>query len=217
MRKLSLLMIQALLLTGMASSLEAAQFFDLYAGTSQTEDATFTFVDLPVGNSLSLTADYDSTYNVGMRAGTWYSDSSLIGLAGDISYFRAESAVNDVETIPFSVLLLFRVPPETRKGGAWEKLEPYAGIGVGYYFYELNTTEAIVGEEMNGWSGDTGVDARLGLAWKVGASTHLFGEYRYTSFDVNGDWSCWLFCSGAIVRTEGRIDTHHVNIGLSFR
>ncbi len=111
--------------------------------------------------------------------------------------------------IPFSTLIMFRYP--LLKSGDYSsgRLQPYAAVGPGLFFYHASADfRPAVPKEVteNGYS--VGLDVRVGITWLLSARVGVFGEYRYTYFRIDESF---------LDRFGADIATNSLLCGLSFR
>jgi hypothetical protein len=205
-------------------------FLDLYGGVANTESVRVmaghrrcTSVFL-FGSSCSpetkatRDADFDISPEYGIRGGYWFAGFPYVGLAGDLSTFRAEADNVKFHLIPFSLLFMARVPlwrTDEIPGG---QLQPYLGLGP-TLFYQKATVDyrPEVGQRVKLNSVEVGFDARLGLAWQFHKQVGLFAEYRFTYLPVSADDDDDDFGGARTERVDGRLKTHHLLLGVSIR
>jgi opacity protein-like surface antigen len=132
-------------------------------------------------------------------------------LAGDVSFFaphQSGSGGVDIYVLPFTPLLMARLPLLTSDELPNGRLQPYAAIGPGIFttvVYEDSTDYTAAGV-------DVGLDVRAGLNVQILKWLGVFAEYRYTSYEADVDEDVF----GVNVQTELDLDSHHVAAGVGF-
>jgi hypothetical protein len=149
-----------------------------------------------------------------------------IGLAMDVGYFRAEGPGVDVTALPFSLLLALRVPLFTTPDRPGGRLQPYAMAGVTFYKLDISAHVDGMGGSSSNWSwpgvansGDqvTGPYLAAGLAWQPARNLAIFGEYRYSSFDVDFDTTDSFIFPSVNGRVDASVDSSRLLLGISYR
>jgi hypothetical protein len=176
--------------------------------------------------SAAASIDLTSSTEFGLRFGAWHPTYNWIGMGIDLGYAHAEGPGVDINAFPMTILLAIRAPlfptPE-RPGG---RLQPYAMAGVSFYITDVSVQLNGMGGSSNQMSWpwpNTSVDKvfgpylAAGLAWQPTKSLAIFGEYRYTSFDVGYDTTnSWI-----LPTMNGRVDTtvraDRILFGISHR
>lgn len=206
------------------TNVNAEKFLDIYGGTNSTEDTT---VYLAEGlrweprDEYAMDFDFDSDITLGFRLGFWLENSPNIGLAFDVSYFKADAENAEFTIIPLSFLLMARMPFLSSEEFPNGRMLPYLAIGPSVMNYDFEVDlSSVDGRKVDGESVDFGLDLRGGLLWKVTDKIAIFTEYRYTHLNVDYDsddeyFYTWPPAHKAEVETD--IDTHHVLVGMSFR
>jgi opacity protein-like surface antigen len=186
----------------------AEWFLDVYGGASITGDADVTVRD-------RITADdkveFDTEGMGGGRVGYWIEGLRWLGVAADVSYFAPAGQGTTIETrlevIPISPLVMFRLPllenPEFPNG----RLQPYLGIGPGFFMTSVKVDAPGVGEQSTDWQFEVGVDARAGVAFMFTPVVGTFLEGRYTAFSTDPGGRS----------TDFDIETLHVMGGITIR
>jgi opacity protein-like surface antigen len=186
----------------------AEWFLDVYGGVSITGDADVEIRD-------TITADdkveFDTEGMGGARLGYWLEGLRWLGVAADVSYFAPAAQGTIVETrlevIPISPLVMFRLPllesPEFPKG----RLQPYLGIGPGFFLTSVKVDAPGLGEQSTDWQFEVGVDARAGVAFMFTPVVGTFLEGRYTAFSTDPGGRS----------TDFDIETLHVMGGITIR
>ena len=186
----------------------AEWFLDIYGGVSITADADVTFRD---GTTVDDKVEFDTEGMGGGRVGFWLEGLRWLGVAGDVSYFAPAGNGATVETrleiIPITPLVMFRLPflesPQFPKG----RLQPYLGVGPGFFLTSVKVDAPGLGEESTDWQFEVGVDTRAGIAFMITPVVGTFVEGRYTWFSTNPGGRS----------TEFDIETVHVAGGITIR
>jgi hypothetical protein len=205
-------------------------FADLYFGTvnNWTSDVSVSNTTSAGTTSASATIDLPSSTEFGVRFGAWHPTYNWVGMGIDLGYSHAKGTAVDITAFPFSMFLALRAPlfPTPEKPGG--RLQPYAMAGVSFYITDITVHLNGMGGSSNqmSWpwpySGNTvnkvvGPYLAAGLAWQATKRLALFGEYRYTSFDVDFETTN----SSLIPTANGHVDTtiraNRVLFGISHR
>jgi opacity protein-like surface antigen len=183
----------------------AETFVDLYGGGAFPVDSDTTIRG--PGYVLIGESPYKDSFVVGGRVGYYFeAGAPWLGLALDVSYFKADIAVpngarNDV--VPTSLLLLLRAPLAASREFPRGRLQPYVGMGPSVVYSRSKAGAA------SDTSVDVGFDFRLGLTWMVTRTIGLFGEYRFSyvqpDYDLNGE------------TVEPEFAVNHLAAGVTFR
>ena len=188
-------------------------FADLYLGGVVPEDGNVNGEASPFGVSIndSAKADYDNSYIVGGRVGFWSPANRWIGLALDVSYFELEGDGTETKILPVSALVILRYPGD--------RLQPYMGIGAGFFFTDTKVDVQLNGQNKNfsDTAADLGLDSRAGIAWRLFRDFAIFGEYRFTYFEA--DYSDKINSGGIESEVNIEIDNkvHYFLLGFSYR
>jgi hypothetical protein len=207
-RRLAVVVIGLGLTIGAARPAAAEWFLDIYGGASMTADADVTFRN---GTTVDDKVKFDTEGMGGGRVGYWLESLPWLGLAGDVSYFaptaQGTTFETNLEVIPITPLVMFRLPlmqsPEFPKG----RLQPYLGVGPGFFVTSVEVNAGALGEENTDWQFEVGVDTRAGITFLITPGFGVFVEGRYTWFSTNPGGRS----------TEIDVETVHVAGGLSFR
>ncbi|KPK20786.1 MAG: hypothetical protein AMK69_23295, partial [Nitrospira bacterium SG8_3] len=101
------------------------------------------------------------------------------------------------------------------------KLQPYAGVGPGYFFTDSRVNfRPTLQDRVSGSSGEIGFDVRAGLAWQFHKHWAIFGEYRYTDVKIDfrqDDSFAILSLSGTEESIKTQLKTNHYLLGISYR
>lgn len=203
----------------------AEGFMDIYGGGAFTQNA-----DADVSRNVSSLGtvsrevdtgkvDFGSSFTAGYRFGWWAEKYPYLGIAGDLSYFKAGNKTAKVYTVPMSFLLMFRWPLLKNRDFPKGRIQPYIGIGPGlFYSYSEADFQPGLSDTVCGISLDVGVDVRAGIAWQFHKHMAVFGEYRYSNFAVDLETTSVLYgLAGSKDTIETRVKTNHLLIGISYR
>jgi hypothetical protein len=203
-------------------------FVDLYVGTANNWRADVSVSETTSSGTTSAAASIDlpSTTEFGIRFGAWHPTYNWLGLGLDLGYQHAGGPGVDVTAFPMSLFLALRAPlfPTTEKPGG--RLQPYAMAGMSFYIIDISVQlDATGGNSYQmGWPWPSITTNKVygpylagGLAWQATKSLAIFGEYRYTSFDVGYDTTnSWIWPTA-----NGRVDTtvraERILFGISHR
>ena len=200
----------------------AEEFFDLYLGITNTNDAevwAYSEETWPY-ESDSEEIDFDPSGLYGLRGGFWSDSIRQIGWAIDVFYFEADSEKVDVSVIPLSVLLMLRLPLFVRNEFPGGKLQPYFGFGPSACFFDIEVQfQPIIERTISRHYAEFGWQLQMGLLWQFHKEYGLFVEYRYTTFRINEEWEedATFLTSGHTEKVKTTLDTHHFLMGISFR
>lgn len=217
-----------LLLIAAQGNAGAEGFVDLYVGTANNWRADVSVSETTSSGTTSAAASIDlpSTTEFGIRFGAWHPTYNWLGIGLDLGYHHAGAPGVDVTAFPMTLLLGLRAPlfPTTEKPGG--RLQPYAMAGMSFYIIDISVQlDAMGGNSYQlswPWPSTTankvyGPYLAAGLAWQATKSLAIFGEYRYTSFDVGYDTTnSWIWPTA-----NGRVDTtvraDRILFGISHR
>ena len=203
----------------------AEGFIDIYGGWANTRDAD---VDVSISSSglgfVNMEShkekvDFASSYGLGARAGYWFEKLPYVGIAGDLSYFKAENKTADIYVVPVSLLLMLRWPLLKNEDFPKGRLQPYVGIGPGFFFSVTKVDfRPTLPKTFSGTSFDVGLDLRAGIAWQFQKHLALLGEYRYTDFSIDLEQTDILYgFAGTKETMKTELATNHFLIGISYR
>lgn len=212
------------LATGSTHAL-AEGFIDIYGGGAVTQDAN---VDVSISSSslgfvsretARKKADFGSSYTLGYRVGYWSEKYPYVGIAGDLSYFKAEDKTTEIHIVPISLLLMFRCSLYKNRHFPKGRLQPYVGIGPGLFLsYSKTDFKPTLTKTVSGTSYASGIDLRAGIMWQFHEHLALFGEYRYTDFSVDLECADILYgLAGTKDTIQTRLLTSHFLMGVSYR
>lgn len=208
----------------------AEGFFDLYAGVTKNNKADVSVSETTSSGTTTAAASIDlsSSTEFGIRFGAWHPAYNWIGMGIDMGYAHAEGPGVDIDALPFTILLALRAPlfpaPE-RPGG---RLQPYAMAGVSFYYTDLSVQLDGMGGSsfQGGWPTPYSANSAnkvfgpylaAGLAWQPTKSLAIFGEYRYTSFDVGYDTTNSFLFPTMNGRVDTTVKTDRILFGISHR
>lgn len=219
--RLTIILLSLSLLTLNPPFAAAERFADLYVGGTFSTDEDVTIS--ASGGKVTEEVDFDGSFTVGYRMGYWFERLSWVGVALDASCFTQNTDNADIDIIPVSGLLMFRLPLMKSNDYPKGELLPYVGIGPGIFFSDIEYEVAnspvpdLVGTP--GLSGtysdqrvDIGLDVRAGIKKMFGYFGGVFIEYRFTKFSPDFEDNVL----GTKVKTETDLNTHHVLIGFSY-
>lgn len=197
---------------------------DVYLGAAITDDSDVRFEAYFPRESASDRTNYDTSFTFGGRIGYWFDLSKHLdlGFSLDLSYFEANSEKVDFSIVPWSVLLMLRFPFLTSDDYPQGRIQPYLAGGPSIIYYDMSVDfRPAVSESISQWSFEGGWDFRAGLLWQFHRNLGIFGEYRYTHYEIDYDEETAEWILGFQPRTkltvETTLDTHHFLTGISFR
>jgi opacity protein-like surface antigen len=240
MRRRGLLVVAVLLAQLTAGPVPAAAewFADLYFGGAFTlyDDLTARF-----GSTFQNLEDveYDDSVIFGGRVGYWFErpifDRLHVGLGVDA--FRFEPDVDfqtvdgtqaigglatsgtftvlpiDISVVAVSLDLMLRWPvfvsPEFPRG----RLQPYLAVGPAVFFTEAEDSGNFAPANQSETDTTVGFKFGAGVAWHLLRNLAVFGEYRFTYFSPEWNFSD----NGASGKLEADISTFYFLVGLSLR
>ena len=202
--------------------IRAEWFSDIYLGAAITDGSEVKLESNFPEESASEKTSYDTSFAFGGRIGYYPDFFHYLGVAGDMSYFQAESEKVDFSIVPLSLLFMLRWPLLASKDYPHGKIQPYLAGGPSVIYYDMTVDfRPAVSEKVSDWSFDTGWDFRAGLLWQFHRNFCVFGEYRYNHYKINykdktEEWILGLE-PRTRVKVETPLDTHHFLTGISFR
>jgi opacity protein-like surface antigen len=206
MRVPNLVLSSILAVLTLASPAAAEWFADGYIGAALTAKDDITFKTFNVERTQD--ANFRSSAVWGLRLGRWFETLPWLGLAVDVSYFRA---TKDLQVFPLSALAMVRygfLRDEEFKEG---RLQPYAGLGPGLFISNVDGTLGF--QKASDTSVDIGLDTRAGLAYRFEGNWAAFIEYRFTHVSPTYDVQPF----GGTVPADTTLNTSHFLLGLSYR
>ena len=203
----------------------AEWFLDVYGGASTTRDARATAevnrysIFGSSSQSHAEEVDFDSSFTMGGRLGYWFQKLPWLGVSFDVSYFKAEGEKAEFDVVPLSLLLMLRCPLFKNENFPKGKLQPYAGVGPGYFFTNSRANfRPALQDSVSGSSGEVGFDLRAGLAWQFHKHWAIFAEYRYTDVKIDFTQEDFLpLFSGTDESMKTHLNTNHFFAGISYR
>ena len=205
----------------------AEGFFDLFGGVAMNRPADISVSERTASGTTAASSSIDlsASAEFGVRFGAWYPPYNWIGLGMDLGYFQADGPGVNIDALPFSFLLALRASlyaTPDRRGG---RLQPYAMAGVTFYMIDISVQlDGMGGDSFKGsWPIPGGNDYVLGpylaagFAWHPASSLAIFGEYRYSSFDVGYDTTNSMILPTMNGRVDASVNTDHLLAGLSYR
>ena len=201
---------------------------DFYGGWTlhRSVDVSVSETSASGTTSASESIDPATTGELGARLQGWFPSHPWLGLGMDVGYFRAEEPGVVIDAYPLAFSLLLRAPLFASHNRPDGILQPYAMAGIAFYMADvsvdlegLEASAFQMGWPLPGAGFDliTGPYLAAGLAWQPASRFALFGEYRYTSFDVGFDTTN----SPILPTMNGRVDTSlttdHLLVGISYR
>jgi opacity protein-like surface antigen len=211
-----LLVVASVLSAGCPARAEV--FLDFYGGYADFEETDVkatrkTFIG---GGSTSATrtVEFDNSPVAGFRYGYWFESAPWLALGLDISYFKAKDGGVKAHVVPFTPMVLLRIPllksPSMPKG----RLQPYIAAGPAVAVADVSVDfQPDIPVEVDGLAGAVGPDLRAGIAVMLHKNVGLFGEFRYTKLDVELDSEEFFLEDQA----EFDIETWQALFGLTFR
>ena len=203
-------------------------FVDLYLGTTGNWSADVNVSERTSSGTTSAAASIDLTSSTefGVRFGAWHPTYNWIGMGMDIGYFQADGPGVDITGFPMTFLLALRaplIPTADRPGG---RLQPYAMAGASFYITDITVRlDGMGGSSFQAsWPWATsetdwvvGPYLAAGLAWQPTKSLAIFGEYRYTRFDVDFDTTNSIILPTMNGTVETTIRADRILFGFSHR
>ena len=223
MRYKTFLAVTVFALIGVTPALIRAEWLtDVYLGAAITDDSEVKVDSYFPRESASEKTSYGTSFTFGGRFGYWMDFFHYLGLALDLSYFQADSEKVDFSIVPLSLLFMLRWPLLTSEDYPHGKIQPYLGGGPSLIYYDMNVDfRPTVSERVSDWGFENGWDFRAGLLWQFHRNFGIFGEYRYTHYNIDYEETSagWLFGfpTEVIQKVETTLDTHHFLMGISFR
>ena len=228
----SLMMVQSILFCVLLMAAQANAgddgFLDLYVGVAKNnkEDINVSETTSAGITSAAASIDLSSSTEFGIRFGAWHPAYNWVGLGMDLGYMQADGPGVDITAFPFTLLFGLRAPlfPTAERPGG--RLQPYAMAGVSFYITDVSVhLDGMGGSSYQlSWPWpNTSVDKVVGpylaagLAWQTTKSLAIFGEYRYTSFDVDFDTTNSLFFPTRNGRVETTVKNDRILFGISHR
>jgi len=214
----------------------AEWFADLYGGAAYTPNSDMTLVvNTPGGNADHTFHDmkWDTSGELGLRAGFWFDRARWYGMALDVFRFNANLPMQTVDTtigmatapatlqkIDFAVagfgldVVRVRLPLATSQKYPMGRFQPY--VTAGPAVFRVRVTNRGNGELTTQPAYDTavGYKAGAGLSWQLTTGAAIFAEYRYTHFHAEPELQGTI--TGVRVPMQFDLNTHHAVAGVSF-
>jgi opacity protein-like surface antigen len=239
-RMLPLSLALAAILAAAPAPARAEGFFDLYLGAAFPQDShVHTSANDPIVDDMIAyrsDVEWETSPSVGIRGGYWIETyPSILGIGLDLSYYRVYEDSNfarlKVAAIPFTPLLMARIPIGFSEAFPGGRVQPYAAVGPGF---TIAGAHAAIDELRDNFSGTNtrlddfndvafavGLDARAGLAVQLARHFGIFSEYRYTWLEPKFKDRVDTVDNTGAFRTEvvikPKLSTHHLVFGISFR
>ena len=129
---------------------------------------------------------------MGIRLGAWMESIPYLGASVD---FTLNGALTGSELDPFdmiwslSMLAMYRMSLKESKAFPNGRIQPYVAVGPGLFLTEISQFigPRIVSniELFYDSSSDVGLDARIGVLWRINGTGGFYIEYRYAQFEAN--------------------------------
>jgi outer membrane protein W len=209
-----------------ASSVFAEGYFDMFAGPSFTDTASFTISS----NVASVTGDvsFRSNTTYGLRGGYWFKNHPWLGVGGDFSSLHARGKDTKVDILALTPSAMFRLPLFVDDEAPQGRVQPYLGIGPSLPWYTYVGSN--LGPPTNGISGTRFLASTLGVQVPAGFNVQLsrcvalFTEYRYAYYkiDVDQNYLSQIYQNisnddNAARNVKTHISMHNLLFGISFR
>ncbi|MDF2446616.1 MAG: hypothetical protein K0S46_1852 [Moraxellaceae bacterium] len=217
---------RALLLLLLTSPAHAghALWADLYgghlleeeAGLSLAEDNLFT-PDRSVSTGFDPAAD--AHYGLRLR---WEHSDFPVGASFDLGYYDFQSPQADLTVVPVTVAATLAPRITLARSDRWGSLHPTASLGVIATSVDGRVNAGGINSEINDNTftrpeARPGLQASLGLEWRVRPRFALFTEYRYQQMRFHLDHTNDALLATQYLQTTGRIETSAIVFGLSWR
>jgi opacity protein-like surface antigen len=218
-----------LLLIAAQANAWAEGSLDLYVGVAKNNTADISVSETTSSGTTSAAASIDlsSSTEFGIRVGVWgESTYNWVGMGIDMGYLHAEGPGVDITALPFTLLLALRAPlfrtPEIPGG----RLQPYAMAGASFYITDISVQLDGMGGSSSQMSWpwpSTSVDIVVGpylaagIAWQPKKNLAIFGEYRYSSFDLDFETTNSFLFPTANGRVDTTIRSDRILFGVSYR
>lgn len=219
-----------LLLVAGQTNARAEGFAELYLGTAGNwrADVAVSETRSSGTTSASTTAPLPSPAEFGLRFGAWHPTYDHVGVGIDFGYAHIDAPGVEITTFPMSILLALRAPLFPTPDRPHGRLQPYAMGGVSFYIADVSI-------RLNGMGGDSyqggwpmpfasntgnkvfGPYLAAGLAWQPTKRFAIFGEYRYTSFDVEYDTTNSFLFPTVNGRVDATFRAERILFGISHR
>jgi hypothetical protein len=208
-----------------ASSVFAEGYFDIFAGPSFTDTASFTISSKVTSVTGDVSFRANTTY--GLRGGYWFNNHPWLGVGGDLSSLHARGKNTKVDIVALTPSVRFRqalfVDDEMPQG----RVQPYLGIGLSLPCYTY--VGANLGPPTNSVSGTSflakalGVQVPAGIIVPLSRRVALFTEYRYAYYTIDVDQNYFdqivqsvADNNNAARNVKTHISMHNLLFGISF-
>ena len=173
----------ALMIVAATCSAHAGEpFLELYGGLSSTDDSGIQVTEFTVPPSETFaTASFDTSATVGVRNGTWIGQKKAVGVAWELSFFRANAAGVDASVVSLSGLVLYRW---RQASGKWL---PYAGGGVSLINADVRVDVGVPPIRLDEGTLEDALELLGGVNWRIAPKNGVFFEYRYSHAELDID------------------------------
>lgn len=209
----------------------AEWYADIYGGGAFTTKHNVESA-LPGFTVTAHEVKFDTSGTVGGRAGVWLDRIPWLGVGLDVFHFDPTigggqtveitapglNATTTIQTINVSVLglgfdvLRLRLPLLQGDEFPHGRLQPYVTAGPALFWTRAKDTTNL-GPPANQSNTDmsVGVKVAAGTSYQLTPLIGLFGEYRFTHFEAQHEFT------GLVQQLSETFNTHHLIGGLSFR
>lgn len=209
--------------TGATAARAAEKHFDFYGGITFAEDRS-TSASIPATNETERrTPNYDDdSLSIGARFGIWSDRAKWLGFHQDISYFEQHAQGVEIEVQALTSMLMFRAPIGESEEFPYGRFYPYFGAGLSLYYATVQVDyRPALSQVISNDTVDIGFQAVAGVTFYLTPRLALFGEYRFTRYDMDVEDRDDSQCVAFVCATESSFDTlleaHHFHAGLSIR
>ena len=187
---------------------------DIYLGmhSTQADDMSIKFN----GTTVKAVADSDTGSIIGGRIGYWFNSYSWLGLAADISFSELNFDDINIGVGSLSTLLMFRFPINSGKEFPKGRIQPYLGVGPGFFYGGLSEFIEEVpssGRVIDDSYFSIGFDGRAGISYLINPSIGVSLEYGFKRFSPTFKTDV----QGGTISFEPTFSTHTFSAGISFR
>lgn len=178
--------------------------------------------------------DFDSSFTFGGRGGYWFETPFFghlnVGVGLDVSYFTPDIDVQivsgtdngvpgtflllpiDVSVTPISFDLMLRYQLLTSTEFPKGQLQPYLTVGPTLFIASAEDTANFFPLNQDDTDTSIGFKIGTGLAWFFTKNVAAFGEYRFTHFSPEFEFTF----AGAPVTVDTDANTHNFVAGMSY-
>jgi opacity protein-like surface antigen len=123
-----------------------------------------------------------------------------------------------IDVIPMSILVMYRVPLLTSAEYPKGQVRPYAGIGPSFVVANASTDFSPTVPPADATSKTVGLDVRAGLDWLFTPHLSLFAEYRYLHTKMKAETECEFVCFDpqTINTITATLEAHIVSAGVTY-